>query len=355
MEEPKKYFRGLAHPERACCGIVEGNTTRVESEVIKLELVDAREYINQHTHQANTTLTEWAMTWRMVRDLEAALAQKKAGLHVHKHQYAAFNVEDFQHEIEHLRAVMDSMENQLRSYEGKMETCITCCLELLAREPMRLLPSNLQKVKQTLPHWVLVYEALGINLPVLRETLTTFGAFQALGATVAGRIDSAGYVTTVQHLLPKVVQQMRIIATSLSQWPYPFSMGEGIARVSMDRWLSPRLEELFVLLPDNRSYISLHDRREVMHLVAREVVSIVAPFLDRFLGLYHQAFCKVTRAMQMAEWHFADPVQGSVIARGIGDEVMVDDMPYDPAWLTRVDRMADPESEEAGFVSLLAS
>jgi hypothetical protein len=103
MESPQRYFRGLAHPERACCGIVESTLATGESEALKMELLDCREYISLHNHRVVGLLSEWSKTWRMVRELEAALAQKKAGLHVYKHQFAAFTVGELQDEMERWR------------------------------------------------------------------------------------------------------------------------------------------------------------------------------------------------------------------------------------------------------------
>lgn len=351
LDEPRRYFRGLAHPERACCGIAEIHASAGDIEALRIELLDCREYINLHSHQMASILEEWSGAWRMVRDLEAALALKKAGMHVHRHQLAAFSATDLMEEIERYRLIMDNMEAQLRSFEGRLETRMACCLELLLQSPEDQLPPTLVQVRRTLPHWVLVYESLGLHMPVVRELLTTFGAFQALGATVSGRIDSASYVTTVQHLMPRVVTQVRDIARSLSEWPYPFQTNFGDSRLTMSGYLSQRLGDLPSFCGTDGSSIFVGDRREVIQNAARDLVCIVAPFLDRYLHLYHQAFAWVTRVMQMAEWHFADPLEGvETVETPAG--VILDE--YDPSRLWKRDRMDDPEAGGNGGTLLSA-
>ena len=296
----------------------------------------------------------------MVRDLESAHTQKKAGLHVHKHQFAAFTVTELQEDIERQRAIMDSLENQLRTFEGKLETRMACCLELLSREDPKTLSPKLKRVRASLPHWVLIYEALGLNLPIFRELLTSFGAFQALGATVTGRIESASYVTTVQMIIPKVIMQMQSLVASLSQYPYPFVNRTGATgdRLTLDGYLSTNLKELFMLFPPSGALMlpSEGDRRMMIHERARRLVAIVAPFMDRYIQLYHQSFAWVTRAMQMAEWHFADPIQGAVMETGVDDdrEAVTERELYDPTWLTRTVPVPDPETTGRRTTLLMA-
>ncbi|MBL9113701.1 MAG: M48 family metalloprotease [Verrucomicrobiaceae bacterium] len=360
LEEPKRYFKGLAHPDRSCCGIAESLCAGGETDVLKLELVDCRHYINQHCHQMTALLNDWAKTWRMVRELESAHTLKKAGLHVHRHQFAAFTVADLQEDIERQRAIMDSLESQLRSFEGKLETRMACCLELLSREDPKTLPPKLKRVRATLPHWVLIYEALGLNLPIFRELLTSFGAFQALGATVTGRIESASYVTTVQMIIPRVIMLMQNLVASLSQYPYPFVNRKSAReeRLTLDGYLSVDLKELFTLFPPEGSLMlpTGGDRRLLIHERARRLVAIVAPFMDRYIQLYHQSFAWVTRAMQMAEWHFADPMQGAVTETGVDDEreAMQERETYDPSWLTSTVPVPDPETNGRRTTLLLA-
>jgi hypothetical protein len=360
LEEPKRYFKGLAHPDRSCCGIAENLLAGSDTEVLRIELIDCRFYINQHCHHMASLLEDWAKTWRMVRDLESAHTLKKAGLHVHKHQLAAFTVEDLQEEIERQRAIMDSMETQLRTFEGRLESRMACCLELLSREEPAKLPAKLREVRRTLPHWVMIYEHLGLNLPIFRELLTSFGAFQSLGATVVGRIESASYITTVQQLVPKIIMQVGGIVDSLSTCPYPFDTARGPERLTLDRYLSAHLDELFSLFtiaaPGILTLPEMDDKRKVIHEKARRLVAILAPFLDNYIQLYHQSFAWVTRAMQMAEWHFADPMEGAVIQLGPDEarESRTEREDYDPSWLNKTIPVPDPELKGRRTTLLIA-
>jgi hypothetical protein len=305
-----RYFKGMAHPERAFCGIAEEQAVPQDSELLMVELLDCRDWLASYGDRMSTALAEWSKTWALVRDLEAALALTKAGLHIQRNQYASDSVDDLREEIERQRAAMDNMEGLLREFEGRLETRMACCLELLAREPEEKLPPKLAEIRQTLPHWVLVYEALGLHLPVLRELMTSFSAFNALGATVSGTVESASYVTTVQHMIPKVTMHVRDMAVTLSQWPYPFSSESAAAdRLTMASYLSQRLEELDQVDPPGGSLMISGDRRLMAQQASRRLTDIIGPFIDRYLALYHQAFAWVSKATQMAEWHFVDPIQ----------------------------------------------
>lgn len=305
-----RYFKGMAHPERAFCGIAEENEAPQDSELLMMELLDCRDWLMTYGDRMSTALAEWSKTWALVRDLEAALALTKAGLHIQRNQYSGDSPDELGEEIERQRAAMDNMEGLLRQFEGRLETRMACCLELLAREPEEKLPPKLAEMRRTLPHWVLVYEALGLHLPVLRELMTAFTAFNALGATVSGTVESASYVTTVQHLIPKVTMHVRDIAKTLAQWPYPFASEQqpGVS-LTMASYLSQRLEELDIIDPPGGSLMIVGDRRLMAQQAARKLTDIVGPFIDRYLALYHQAFAWVSKATQMAEWQFVDPIQ----------------------------------------------
>lgn len=304
-----RYFKGMAHPERAFCGIAEEHGAPGDPELLMMELLDCRDWLGTYGERMSTALSEWSKTWALVRDLEAAYALTKAGLHIQRNQYSGDSPDELREEIERQRAAMDNMESLLRQFEGRLETRMACCLELLAREPEDKLPPKMAEIRKTLPHWVLVYEALGLHLPVLRELMTSFTAFNALGATVSGTVESASYVTTVQHMVPRVAMHVRDIAKTLAQWPYPFKTNFGEEGLTMAGYLSQRLEELDVIDPPGGSLMVMGDRRLLAQQTARKLTEIVAPFIDRYLSLYHQAFAWVSKATQMAEWHFVDPIK----------------------------------------------
>ena len=240
-----RYFRGLAHPERAFCGIAEEHTAQRDSDLLRLELQDCRDWLTVYSERMASALADWTNTWQLVRDLEMAYLLSAAGLPVHKGQFAISNAtpEGFREEINRHRGIMDNMEGILRQFEGKLETRLASALELLWRAEEATLPPKLKEVREPLPHWVLIYEALGLHLPVVRELMTHFHAFQSLGASVAGVVDSATYVTTVQQQLPRLTLLVKDIVKPLSQWPYPFQTNFGSEPMSLACFIAPQALE----------------------------------------------------------------------------------------------------------------
>lgn len=307
------YFRGLAHPERAFCGIAEENMAPRDSELLRLELQDCREWLNIYGERMATALEEWTKTWQLVRDLEMAHVLSCAGLPVHKPQFdlPSWTPQSFRDEIEHQRGIMDNLEGILRQYEGRMETRLASALELLWRAQSHELPAKLSAIRETLPNWVLVYEALGLHLPVLRELMTHFHAFQALGATVAGMVDSDAYMTTVQAEIPRLVGLVDAILTPLQEWPFPFRAEDDTGTpLSLAAFVAPQALEAGALSFD----VGAGRPREAAQRIARQLNQVVIPLLDRYLNLYHQAFAWVTKAADMAEWHFLDPFDEEQVA-----------------------------------------
>lgn len=305
-----RYFRGLAHPERAFCGIAEEQTAMRETDLIKLELQDCRDWLNMYGERMASALTDWTSTWQLVRDLEMAYLLCAAGLPVHKGQFAVANatVEGYREEIYRHRGIMDNMEGILRQFEGKLETRLASALELLWRADLESLPPKLQEVRAPLPHWVLVYEALGLHLPVLRELMTHFHAFQSLGASVAGVVDSASYVTTVQQQIPRLVQLVKDIIEPLKEWPYPFQTNFGSEPITLAAFVAAHALENGALDFDRPTTSPRSDLRSMAQQNAKRITQVVAPLLDRYLNLYHQAFAWITKTADMAEWHFLDPM-----------------------------------------------
>lgn len=305
-----RYFRGLAHPERAFCGIAEEQTAMRETELIKLELQDCRDWLNMYGERMASALTDWTSTWQLVRDLEMAYLLCAAGLPVHKGQFsvATPTVEGYREEIYRHRGIMDNMEGILRQFEGKLETRLASALELLWRADLQSLPPKLQEVRAPLPHWVLIYEALGLHLPVLRELMTHFHAFQSLGASVAGVVDSASYVTTVQQQIPRLVQLVKDIIEPLKEWPYPFQTNFGSEPITLAAFVAAHALEKGALDFDRPATAPRADLRAMAQQNAKRITQIIAPLLDRYLNLYHQAFAWITKTADMAEWHFLDPM-----------------------------------------------
>jgi hypothetical protein len=305
-----RYFRGLAHPERAFCGIAEEHTAQRETELIRLELQDCRHWLTVYSERMASALADWTNTWQLVRDLEMAYLLSAAGLPVHKGQFAISNSspESFREEINRHRGIMDNMEGILRQFEGKLETRLASALELLWRADLNKLTPKLREVREPLPHWVLIYEALGLHLPVLRELMTHFHAFQSLGATVAGVVDSASYVTTVQQQIPRLALLVKDIVAPLAQWPYPFQTNFGDKPISLACFIAPQALEKGALDFNRPPTAPQADLRALAQQNAKRITQIVAPLLDRYLNLYHQAFAWITKTADMSEWHFLDPL-----------------------------------------------
>ena len=227
---------------------------------------------------------------------------------VHKPQFAlaSWTADAFRDEIERQRAIMENLEGILRQYEGRLETRLASALELLWRAQLHELRPKLASVRETLPNWVLVYEALGLHLPVLRELMTHFHAFQSLGATVAGMVDSQAYMTTVQGEIPRIISLVDAILIPLQEWPYPFRADDDRDEaMSLAAFIAPQSMEAGAL-----HFESNHDashNRDAAQRIARKFNRVVIPLMVRYLNLYHQAFTWVTKAADMAEWHFLDP------------------------------------------------
>jgi hypothetical protein len=301
------YFRGLAHPERAFCGIAAEQTALRAPEALCAELMDCRKWLDIYGERMASSLDEWSRTWQLVRDLEMGYLLARAGMPVPRGQFSIreYSPEAFRNEINRQRGVMDNLESLLRQYEGRLETRLACALELMWRAEGTQLPDRMMAVRETLPHWVLVYEALGLHLPVVRELMTHFHAFQAPGASVAGSVDSAAFLSTVSNEVPHIERLVKDVLSALSEWPYPFQTNFGAEPVTLAAFIAPQAMQPGGL--DFSSTGAIGDSRIVAQQIAKKVVNVVAPMMDRYLNLYHQSFAWVTKAADMAEWHFVEP------------------------------------------------
>jgi hypothetical protein len=303
VESANRYLMGMAHPERAFCGMTEEHALQTESDALQLELEDARSWLKSHLERMNTALAEWSSSWRMVRDLEMGLQLVKAGLPVAMHQYSlrGTGAEAFQTELEHRRHVMDAFEGVLRQYEAKAETRMACALELLWRAPTAALSDKLKELRQTLPHWVLLYEALGLHLPIMRELITMHHAHLGLGAGAAGVIQSAQYSAALSDTLPRLISLACEITHSLQAWPYPFAQAEQKTHTLSNELLSHA--ELDLLTHFMTEQAVTHTQAE-----AQLVEQAITKLIDSYFSLYHQAYARVTKAAEMSEWQLCPPL-----------------------------------------------
>lgn len=335
-----RYFRGLAHPERAFCGIAEEQTAPRDLEMLKMELQDCRHWLTTYGERMATVLTEWTKTWELVRDLEMAFLLSSAGLTVPRGQFSVHEntPEAYHDEINRQRGIMDNMEGLLREFEGRLETRLAGALELLWRAEDGTLPPKLADVRETLPHWVLIYEALGLHLPVLRELLTHFHAFQALGTSVAGVVNSEEYGQTVRSQFPRLIGFVQDLTRSLAEWPYPFRANFGSETVNLAAFIAPQALEPGAL--DFEYFYRQANRRDAAQEAGRRLAAVIVPLMDRYLNLYHQSFAWVTKAADMAEWHFLDPFDPEFHAEA---QQLHQAQRYVAPPPQRVETMVDPE------------
>jgi hypothetical protein len=337
-----RYFRGLAHPERAFCGIAEEQPTLREPEILRLELLDCREWLSVYTERMASALADWTRAWQLVRDLEMAYLMTSAGLPVQRGQFGHrdLSANEFKDEIAKHRGIMDNMEGSLRHYEGRMESRLSAALELLWRTKSKELPPKLLEARQGLPKWVLVYEALGLHLPILRELMTHFHAFQSLGSQVSGRVDSAAYLTTIQRHIPLLIELTTQILQPLAQWPYPFAADGQNARIC--DYISPEGMRPGALSLQQYQPMGLRDGTQA---AGKHLATIIGPLIDRYLVLYHQSFVAVTKAADVSEWHFLDPFHASFVpeAQKVHQSVRHVEAPTRP-----LEDQCDPELMYAG-------
>jgi Zn-dependent protease with chaperone function len=303
-----QYLGGMAHPQRAFCGLAEERFGQRQVDLIRLELESCREELKTQNKHMIVTLNEWTSTWRLVQDLEMGYQLALTGMAVPMHQFAVrgSGPEAFQKEILLQRHVLESLEGVLRKNEEMMENRLACALELLWLEPMEALPEKLLEMRSVLPHWVLVYEALGSNLPMLRELISVFYPFQTLGASVAGQVDSASYLQGLSIQMQRVLELTSRVMVGLGPWSYPFATQEGKLNINLAHFLLPeasakRLAEILLLCEKTTG-----ECQEVL-AHADEVCRIVVKMIDAYLELYHNAVGWVTKAADLSEWHFCPP------------------------------------------------
>ncbi|MBL9113470.1 MAG: hypothetical protein JNJ83_00570 [Verrucomicrobiaceae bacterium] len=319
-----RYLKGLAHPERAFCGLTRERHNDSDDATLKRELRDCRSWLAKYGDRLTTSLSEWSRTWRLVRAIEAALALLNAGMTIHRQQFASGTTEGLREELQRQMDVMENLEGVLKDFESRLETLMACCLELLWRTPESELPDKISSIRKTLPHWVLIYEALGLNLPALRDLITAYHAFNALGAEVSGRVESAAFLMTVKTLVPRIMQHLARVTSALHDWPYPFATIDGQRMTLADHLGMTKFtaDELAVSCAKS---ISGTDHKLAGQEVGRKLLETVSPFIDNYLDLYHQAFGWVTKATQLAEWHFVDPMMAMRLVDNLEIEPGVDE------------------------------
>lgn len=298
----RRYFGGLAHPERAMCGLDGAPTKTAARTELQRVIREARSGLIVWGPQHKAALNEWNQAWQRRRDLEAAATLSAAGFSVSRMQ---FGTEDttpnaLRSEAARQRLVMEHMEGPLQERERILEGCFSAALGLLWWSQPEELSDWLCKRRRDLAPWVTVYEALCSALPSFRELLTHFFAFQTLGAKFANLDDPSAFLTSLQSVVPKMLNLVRQIVSTMDGAPYPFA--EGSARVSLNEHLLPSA------LPQTTDTSlmgrDLSDMRATALKMASQASECVAPFVDSFLALYHRSFAWLAETAERTETHF---------------------------------------------------
>lgn len=298
----RRYFQGLAHPERTLCGLGAtpvNSPGRLELQRIILEV---RDELVQWGPLLKASLQEWNIAWQRRRDLEAAALLSLAGFTVSRIQFGTEDVTpaSLRAEAARQRLVMETMESALVEKEMRLEARFSAALGMLWWMESQQLDEPLLARRRDLPGWVGVYEAMSNALPSFRELLTIFFAFQTLGAKFANVDDPAALLAALQTVVPKMLSLMRQIIGSMDGAVFPFTKSG--YPVSLNEHLLPRpLPQMPGVSVESVDAMSLQATALTM---ASEVSECIAPYVDAFLDLYHQAYAWLSESAERVEIHF---------------------------------------------------
>ncbi len=302
----RRYFGGLAHPERAMCGLGGTHVTSPGQQQLKEEILQVREEMKEWGSRLKMALQEWNLAWQRRRDLEAAATLSLAGFTVSRIQFGTEDTspESLRAEGARQRMVMEHVETAVQAYEKRMESRFAAALGLLWWTPDGQLDDTLCVRKKDLPQWCLVYESLASALPSFRELLTTFFAFQTLGAKFANLHENGSFFAALQSVVPKMTNLVRQILGTLDGAMHPFTPN----RVPMpmnDYLLQGKLPEPINVSMNPGSTIDTRALSAQMAAISSEVI---APFVDRFLQLYHKSYAWLAESAERTENHFLSPL-----------------------------------------------
>ncbi|MCB1275265.1 M48 family metallopeptidase [Prosthecobacter sp.] len=298
----RRYFGGLAHPERALCGLGSTPTTSTDRDELQREIRRVRDEVVAWGPQFKVALQEWNQAWQRRRDLEAAATLSLAGFTVSRMQ---FGTEDsspgaLRTEAARQRMVMEHMEGPLQERERILECRFASALGMLWWSEPSELSEWLRGRRRDLTAWVTIYEAMAGALPSFRELLTTFFAFQTLGAKFANVDDPSAFLTALQSVVPKMLNLVRQIVSTMDGAPYPFA--DNGKTISLNDHLLP------APLPEmpgvSMTLLDAASMRAIGLKMASQASECVAPYVDAFLGLYHRAFAWLAESAERTEMHF---------------------------------------------------
>ncbi|TDU73132.1 hypothetical protein EI77_01600 [Prosthecobacter fusiformis] len=302
----RRYFGGLAHPERAMCGL--GGTHQISPGKLHLqdEILRVREEIREWGGRLKLALQEWNLAWQRRRDLESAALLSLAGFTISRIQFGTDDTtpQSLKNEAARQRMLMEHMETTLATYEAKMESRFAAALGLLWWVEKEQLDDVLRARRDELPAWVSIYEAMAGGLPSFRELLTTFFAFQTLGARYTGLHDTGDSFQALQAVVPKMTNLIRQILSTMDGAMYPFASNKRKIPLH-EHLLRGKLPEPVSISMNPGAVV---DTKAMSAKMAADAADVIAPFVDRFLQLYHKAYAWLAESAELTEMHFLGPM-----------------------------------------------
>ncbi len=314
----RRYFGGLAHPERAMCGLGSTPASATARSELQREILRVRDEIVVWGPQFKVALQEWNQAWQRRRDLEAAATLSLAGFTVSRMQFGTEDASPsaLRAEAARQRMVMEHMEGPLQERERILEGRFAAALGMLWWSEPADLNEWLRKRRNDLPAWVTIYEAMAGALPSFRELLTTFFAFQTLGAKFANVDDPSAFLTALQSVVPKMLNLGRQIVSTMDGAPYPFAESGRITTLN-DHLLPGALPEMPGV---SMTLLDASSMRAIALKMASEASECIAPYVDAFLGLYHRAFAWLAESAERTETHFV-----GALSLGSATEILLPD------------------------------
>lgn len=304
----KRYFGGLAHPERAMCGHGLGAKPAFSpnAEHLRNEILKIREETREWGTRLKVTLNEWNLAWQRRRDLEAATLLSMAGFTISRIQFGTEDTTPLSLKKEATRQcqLMEHMESALIMYEARLQSRFSSALGLLWWVEKDQLSDPLQDRLKELPYWVSVYETMAHTLPSFRELLTSFFAFQALGTRYASLDDTGRSFYAMHTVVPKMIQLTGQILASMDGAMYPFQT-QGEPALTLNQYLLQGNLPDPIALPKNPTTA---EKKALSVKMAADVADKIAPFVDRFLNLYHKSYAWLAESAELTEQHFLEPV-----------------------------------------------
>lgn len=313
----RRYFGGLAHPERAMCGLGSTPASATSRAELQRVILQVRDEIIVWGPQFKVALQEWNQAWQRRRDLEAAATLSLAGFTVSRMQFGTEDTSPpaLRAEAARQRMVMEHMEGPLQARERVLESRFAAALGLLWWSDQSDLSDWLRQRRRDLSAWVSIYEAMTGALPSFRELLTTFFAFQTLGAKFANVDDPSAFLTALQSVVPKMLNLVRQIVSAMDGAPYPFAESGG---TTLNNHLLP------APLPEMPGVSLLSTDVSSMRAIALKMASqtseCIAPYVDAFLSLYHHAFAWLAESAERTETHFM-----GTLSLGSATEILLPD------------------------------